>query len=219
MQVKEARDEKKRKEKEKLAKLKAELDKSEEERQIKDKEREKQRAEAWVAKMNAEAQAKADAKQKAQEEEAEKKKAAEEAAAERKRLFRTKSQIMAEDEERRRKERAAKQEEEYGCAIAGGFEKGDYVVAANNMSVNGEIIVKKGTRGQVRGPSETDPENRVSVAFEKREMAGYAQINVVHFEIKVTDKPPEKDAVIAGVIDQLVRRDSKSKQVVNALED
>lgn len=202
-----------------MAKLKAELDKAEEERQLKDKEREKQRADAWVAKMNAEAQAKADAKQKAIEEEAEKKKAAEEAAAERKALFRTKSQIMAEEEEKRRKEKAAKQQEEYGCAIAGGFDKGDYVLSVNNMSVNGEIIVKKGTRGVVRGPSETDPDNRVSVAFEKREQAGYAQINVVHFEIKLTDPPPEKDAVVAGVIDQLVRRDSKSKQVVNDIND
>ncbi|CAE7261629.1 unnamed protein product [Symbiodinium natans] len=87
---------------------------------------------------------------------------------------------MAEEEEERRKERARRQEEEFGCAIAGGFEKGDFVLAQNNMSVNGEIIkpfkpykpskplktlktlnldlrsvngeiiVKKGTRGVVR---------------------------------------------------------------------
>eukprot|EP00434_Breviolum_minutum_P036028 symbB.v1.2.031907.t1/scaffold3756.1/size50862/1 len=178
------------------------------------------RAEAWVAKMNAEASAKAEEKRQKEEEEAAKKKAAEEAAAERKKLFRTKSQLMAEEEEERRKERARRQEEEFGCAIAGGFEKGDYVIAQNNMSVQGEIIVKKGTRGIVRGPSETDPQNRVSVAFDKREKAGYAQINVVHFEIKVTDKPLQKDPNVSELIEKIMTpRDARSKQVVNELEE
>lgn len=216
----EAKEEKKRKEREKLAAIKAELDKAEKERQAKEAEREKARADAWVAKMNAETAAKVEEKRKKEEEEAAKKKAAEEAAAERKRLFRTKSQLLAEEEEERKKERARRQEEEFGCAIAGGFEKGDFVLAQNNMSVQGEIIVKKGTRGVVRGPSETDPQNRVSVAFEKREKAGYAQINVVHFEIKVTEAPPQKNEIVAELIEKIMTpRDIKSKQVVNELQE
>ncbi|OLP84484.1 hypothetical protein AK812_SmicGene34638, partial [Symbiodinium microadriaticum] len=169
-------------------------------------------ADAWVAKMNAETAAKVEEKRKKEEEEAAKKKAAEEAAAERKRLFRTKSQLLAEEEEERKKERARRQEEEFGCAIAGGFEKGDFVLAQNNMHLfrmslakpdhassvgkcrnfanmpQGDFVLAQNNMLAliilILGPSETDPQNRVSVAFEKREKAGYAQINVVHFEIK-----------------------------------
>lgn len=220
MEKQKAKEETKRKEREKMAAIKAELDQAEKKRAAQEAEREKQRAEAWVARMNAEADAKAEEKQKKEEEEVAKKKAAEEAAAERKKLFRTKSQVMAEEEEQRRQERARRQEEEFGCAIAGGFEKGDYVIAQNNMSVQGEIIVKKGTRGVVRGPSETDPQNRVSVAFDKREKAGYAQINVVHFEIKVTDAPLQKDPNVSELIEKIMTpRDARSKQVVNELEE
>merc|ERR1712151_157224 len=69
-------------------------------------------------------------------------------------------------------------------ALAGGFYKGQRVVAKINICVQGRVVVKEGTAGTAVGPADTDPQNRISVKFLSREDAGIGKLNVVPREIR-----------------------------------
>jgi len=68
--------------------------------------------------------------------------------------------------------------------LAGGFYKGQRVIATQNISVRGNVVVKAGTAGSVVGPSESDPTARIAVRFLQREDVGLGNLNVVPREIK-----------------------------------
>ena len=53
--------------------------------------------------------------------------------------------------------------------IAGGFRRGETVLAAKDLRVKGVVVVKANVLGQVVGQSATDPAGRVTVAFTRRE--------------------------------------------------
>ena len=53
--------------------------------------------------------------------------------------------------------------------IAGGFRRGETVLAAKDLRVKGVVVVKQNVLGTVVGQSSTDPAGRVTVAFARRE--------------------------------------------------
>merc|ERR1712045_582989 len=68
--------------------------------------------------------------------------------------------------------------------VAGGFYKGQRVIATQDITVRGNVVVKAGTAGSVVGPSESDPTARIAVRFLQREDVGLGNLNVVPREIK-----------------------------------
>lgn len=68
--------------------------------------------------------------------------------------------------------------------IAGGFKRGETVLAAKDLRVKGIIVVKQNVLGTVVGQSATDPAGRVTVAFARREDGRSNNLNVVPAEIQ-----------------------------------
>merc|ERR1712187_312489 len=68
-------------------------------------------------------------------------------------------------------------------AVAGGFYTGQRIISAQNISVQGRLVVKVGTVGTIMGPADSDPANRISVKFLTREDAGIGKLNVIPREI------------------------------------
>lgn len=68
--------------------------------------------------------------------------------------------------------------------IAGGYSRGDAVVAARDLCVGGHVVVRTGVLGTVIGPSSQDPTGRVTVTFAWREDRKTNNLNVVPGEIK-----------------------------------
>lgn len=71
-----------------------------------------------------------------------------------------------------------------GLLIAGGFCRQDTVFAAQDIKVSGKLVVRKGAQGTVLGPSVTNPLERVTVAFARREDAGEGNLNVLPREVR-----------------------------------
>jgi len=128
-----------------------------------------------------EAEAKRQAEIKRKAEEAEAKRKLEEATTKvksgesdnRKKLFKIEKRKVGDVGDRFRKE-----------TVAGGFYKGQRVIATQDITVRGNIVVKAGTAGSVVGPAESDPTARISVRFLQREDHGLGNLNVVPREIK-----------------------------------
>lgn len=70
--------------------------------------------------------------------------------------------------------------------IAGGFRRGESVIAAKDLRVKGVVVVKQGVVGTVIGQSSTDPSGRVTIAFARREDGRCNNLNVVPTEIQRT---------------------------------
>lgn len=68
--------------------------------------------------------------------------------------------------------------------IAGGFKRGETVLAAKDLRVKGVVVVKQNVLGTVVGQSATDPAGRVTVAFVRREDGRSNNLNVVPAEIQ-----------------------------------
>lgn len=68
--------------------------------------------------------------------------------------------------------------------IAGGFRRGESVVAAKDLRVKSLVVVKQGVVGTVVGQSATDPSGRVTVTFARREDGRCNNLNVVPAEIQ-----------------------------------
>jgi len=68
--------------------------------------------------------------------------------------------------------------------IAGGFRRGETVLAAKDLRVKGVVVVKQNILGTVVGQSSTDPAGRVTVAFARREDGRSNNLNVVPAEIQ-----------------------------------
>ncbi|CAE7618662.1 unnamed protein product, partial [Symbiodinium pilosum] len=68
--------------------------------------------------------------------------------------------------------------------IAGGFRRGETVLAAKDLRVKGVVVVKQNVLGTVVGQSSTDPAGRVTVAFARREDGRSNNLNVVPAEIQ-----------------------------------
>lgn len=68
--------------------------------------------------------------------------------------------------------------------IAGGFKRGETVLAAKDLRVKGVVVVKQNVLGTVVGQSATDPGGRVTVAFARREDGRSNNLNVVPSEIQ-----------------------------------
>lgn len=68
--------------------------------------------------------------------------------------------------------------------IAGGLRPRDHVVAAQDITIRGNLVVMAGTAGIVIGPAESDPIGRVAVDFVKRQDGGSACLNCVPREIR-----------------------------------
>lgn len=68
--------------------------------------------------------------------------------------------------------------------IAGGFRRGETVLAAKDLRVKGIVVVKQNVLGTVVGQSSTDPAGRVTVAFARREDGRSNNLNVVPAEIQ-----------------------------------
>ncbi|CAJ1405260.1 unnamed protein product [Effrenium voratum] len=68
--------------------------------------------------------------------------------------------------------------------IAGGFRRGETVLAAKDLRVKGVVVVKQNILGTVVGQSATDPAGRVTVAFARREDGRSNNLNVVPAEIQ-----------------------------------
>lgn len=68
--------------------------------------------------------------------------------------------------------------------IAGGFKRGETVLAAKDLRVKGIVVVKQNVLGTVVGQSATDPAGRVTVAFGRREDGRSNNLNVVPAEIQ-----------------------------------
>lgn len=73
--------------------------------------------------------------------------------------------------------------------IAGGYSRGDAVVAARDLCVGGHVVVRTGVLGTVIGPSSQDPSGRVTVTFAWREDRKTNNLNVVPGEIKPVEPP------------------------------
>jgi len=73
--------------------------------------------------------------------------------------------------------------------IAGGYTRGDAVVAARDLCVGGHVVVRTGVLGTVIGPSSQDPTGRVTVTFAWREDRKTNNLNVVPGEIKPVEPP------------------------------
>jgi len=86
-----------------------------------------------------------------------------------------------EEEEEARKKREHEEKRGNSAMIAGGFTKGQLVIAASPVVVRGQVLVAKGTRGSVVGPALTNPAERVHVVFKN---AKKVSINVVPQEIR-----------------------------------
>lgn len=74
--------------------------------------------------------------------------------------------------------------EDLGVLIAGGYRQGETVAAAKDLRVKGQIVVKQGIVGTIIGQSNTDPANRITVAFARREDGRCNNLNVVPSEIQ-----------------------------------
>ncbi|CAK9051216.1 RING-type domain-containing protein [Durusdinium trenchii] len=68
--------------------------------------------------------------------------------------------------------------------IAGGFRRGETVLAAKDLRVKGLVVVKQNVLGTVVGQSATDPGGRVTVCFTRREDGRSNNLNVVPAEIQ-----------------------------------
>jgi len=73
-------------------------------------------------------------------------------------------------------------------AIAGNYVRGNEVIAARDLSVGGNVVVRAGVLGMVIGPSNQDIE-RVTVAFAWREDGKTNNLNVVPSEIRSVEAP------------------------------
>merc|ERR1712107_446126 len=67
--------------------------------------------------------------------------------------------------------------------IAGGYRERQHVMAAQDITIRGNLVVLARTAGIVLGPAETDPIGRIAVEFVKRQDGGVACLNVVPKEI------------------------------------
>jgi len=73
--------------------------------------------------------------------------------------------------------------------VAGGYTRGDAVMAARDLCVGGHTVVRSGVLGTVIGPSSQDPTGRVTVTFAWREDRKTNNLNVVPGEIKPVEPP------------------------------
>lgn len=73
--------------------------------------------------------------------------------------------------------------------VAGGYSRGDAVMAARDLCVGGHTVVRSGVLGTVIGPSNQDPTGRVTVTFAWREDRKTNNLNVVPGEIKPVEPP------------------------------
>jgi len=74
-------------------------------------------------------------------------------------------------------------------AVAGGFARGDEVIAARDLCVGGNVVVKASVLGTVIGPSSLDPVGRVTVTFAWREDGKTNNLNVMPSEIRPVEPP------------------------------
>merc|ERR1712176_358656 len=125
--------------------------------------------------QEAEAKKKADIKRKAEEEA--KRKTEEEEKAKEKKENATKNSVFQVEKKTSATMTGRK-------AVAGGFYTGQRIISAQNISVQGRLVVKVGTVGTIMGPADSDPANRISVKFLTREDAGIGKLNVIPREIK-----------------------------------
>lgn len=140
-----------------------------------------QEAKRKVLEAEAKRKADAEAKKAAEEEEAKKKSAEDEAnkaegGDEKRKLFAT--------DGTGRNVKAKTSAGEKSKPVIGGYFEGQTVYAAKNITVKGQIVVKKHAVGTVVGPSETNPSQRIAVQFAKREDRMIGNMNVVPAEIK-----------------------------------
>lgn len=68
--------------------------------------------------------------------------------------------------------------------IAGGFRPKQAVIATQDITIRGNIVILAGTAGTVIGPADTDPVGRVAIDFVKRQDGGKVPMNCVPKEIK-----------------------------------
>jgi len=68
--------------------------------------------------------------------------------------------------------------------VAGGFFQGQHVVAIQDITIRGNLIIRNRTAGTILGKADTDPINRISVKFVTRADGGKAPINCVPKEIR-----------------------------------
>lgn len=168
----------KKKAKEQAAAWRAEVKRKEVEAEAKRQADLKRKEEDAVAKRKADEEA----KKKAQEEEPAK--AAQEAEAknaadaeERKKLFSAPSGI---------KRDAKKSGIDRSKPVIGGYFEGQTVYAAKDITVRGNLVIKRGCAGLITGPAENNPTQRIAVEFSKREDRLAGVLNVVPSEIKKT---------------------------------
>jgi len=69
-------------------------------------------------------------------------------------------------------------------SVAGGYDRGDTVMATRDLCVGGKVVVRSNVHGTVIGPSGQDPIGRVTVAFAWREDGKSNNLNVVTSEIR-----------------------------------
>jgi energy-converting hydrogenase Eha subunit E len=83
--------------------------------------------------------------------------------------------------------------------VAGGYTRGDAVVAARDLCVGGHIVVRTGVLGTVIGPSSQDPTGRVTVTFAWREDRKTNNLNVVPGEIKPVEPPTAANGELCAI--------------------
>lgn len=94
------------------------------------------------------------------------------------------SLFQSEAVQRRQNEDAKRAAGLAGPKLAGDFRVKDHVVAVQDITIRGNLVVLAGTGGIVLGPAETDPMNRIAIDFVKRQDGGTVPINAVPKEIR-----------------------------------
>jgi len=94
--------------------------------------------------------------------------------------------------------------------VAGGYSRGDAVVAARDLCVGGHVVVRTGVLGTVVGPSSQDPTGRVTVTFAYREDRKTNNLNVVPGEIKPVEPPSAARGELCAIcLGELVQDDEE----------
>lgn len=112
---------------------------------------------------------------------------------------------ITKDREKAEQDRVARKnrELERKKKLAGGYVLGQQVESAHDITVRSKVMVRKGVKGVIQGPSASHPQERLNVLFKQRSDKKVRSINVLPFEIreflkddknKAKDKDGEKDA-------------------------